>query len=56
MGFMDRFKGRMEQAREMANQAGDAIGADTDPSTVEAFVAKADPDDETSLLLSGRRS
>ncbi len=34
MGFMDRFKGGMDQAQQMAKQAGDAMSAGTDPATM----------------------
>ena len=35
MGFMDRFKGQMEQAQQMAKQMGDAKAAGTDPAMAE---------------------
>ncbi len=35
MGFMDKFKGQMDQAQQMAKQAGDAMSAGTDPAMAE---------------------
>lgn len=35
MGFMDKFKGQMDQAQQMAKQAGSAMSAGTDPAMAE---------------------
>ncbi len=38
MGFMDRFKGQMDQAQKVAKQAGDAMSAGTDPAMADYAV------------------